>query len=390
MRGTIIKRTVADGSKRYDVVWRADGKQKWKTFNRRKAAEKFLTGAVKATHDGTYQDVTPLLMGEVFDRWLTHSLDVRVKQGLLKASTAKSYRSMVTTHLRPAFAAIRSDRFRSSAVAEWVRSRADEIAAGTLSPKFYNNLVNLLHVILMWARHPAQSYLAHDPLVGVKRLPKAEVERAFLEPAEIPKLLTAADDVRDSTILAVAAYTGLRRGEVFGLQWRDIDHGQARIAVHRAIYQGAVTTPKTARSIRPVDVPDSLLVCLALYRAVYPPIAEGFVFRTEAGAPLDPDNWNHRCYASIATRATAKGVRPIGLHGLRHTYASLLINQGEPLKYVSAQLGHARIDITANLYGHLFKETSKAAMGRLDARIQTTAKPGSNVIPMPSRTGTEG
>ena len=63
------------------------------------------------------------------------------------------------------------------------------------------------------------------------------------------------------------------------------------------------------------------------------------------------------------------GLRRIGLHGLRHTYASLLINQGESIKYVSTQLGHASIQITADLYGHLFKETSVAAMRRLEERM---------------------
>lgn len=63
------------------------------------------------------------------------------------------------------------------------------------------------------------------------------------------------------------------------------------------------------------------------------------------------------------------GLRPIGLHALRHTYASLLINGGESIKYVSKQLGHASIQITADTYGHLFKETSVSAMNRLALRI---------------------
>ena len=59
----------------------------------------------------------------------------------------------------------------------------------------------------------------------------------------------------------------------------------------------------------------------------------------------------------------------IGLHALQHTYASLLINQNENIKYVSRQLGHASIQITLDLYGHLFKETSTAAMRRLGQGI---------------------
>jgi integrase len=94
------------------------------------------------------------------------------------------------------------------------------------------------------------------------------------------------------------------------------------------------------------------------------------VFRTTEGTPIDPDNWYKREFPSIRKRAK---LRDIGLHALRHTYASLLINAGESLKYFSRQLGHASIQITADLYGHLFKETSTAAMRRLNARIPTRA-----------------
>jgi hypothetical protein len=70
-------------------------------------------------------------MGDVFDRWLTHSLEVRLKTALLKPSTAKSYRSMVETHL-PGLRRLPVRRLSSETVGDWLRARADEIAAGTL------------------------------------------------------------------------------------------------------------------------------------------------------------------------------------------------------------------------------------------------------------------
>jgi integrase len=387
MTGSIVTRTLANGSLRYDAVWRANGAQKWKTFNKRRAAERFLASVVKASHEGVYEDVVPTPMGEVFDRWLTHSLDVRVQQRRLKPSTAKSYRCMVEQHLRPAFKDVRSDRLRRTVIEDWEAARAKEIEAGTLSPKYYNNVLNLLSVIVKWAR--GRSFLAHDPLFGVKRARRDDIERVYLEPSQIPELLSAADDVRDSTILYLAAYSGMRRGELFGLKWIDVDwqHGQVRVS--RSLYQGALTTPKTKNSVRTIDLPPSVLAALAIYRAFYPSIADGFVFRTPDGAALDPDNWSKRQFAAIAKRAAAEGLPTIGLHGLRHTYASLLINQGESLKYTSRQLGHGSVMITADLYGHLFRETSSAAMTRLDARIESIGARG-KVVQMPARTGTRG
>lgn len=369
MTGSIVTRTLQDGTKRYDAVYRAGGKQRWKTFDRRKDAERFLTSTVKEVQEGNYIHVKPLGMGEVLDRWLSHSLDVRLKTGLLKPSTAKSYRSMVKTHLRPAFKDYRSDRFSAATIGDWVRARAEEIAAGTLAPKSYNNLVNLLHVILAWARESGQRYLAHDPLAEVHRLPRSRAEMEFLEPAEIGKLLEAAQAPEDM-ILFLAVYSGLRRGELFGLQWKDLDEDAGQLRVQRSIYQGAITRPKTKSSERSVDLPCRIVERLQAYRKSYPEIEGGYVFRTEAGAPLDPDNWYKRAFLPVVKRA---GLRPIGLHALRHTYASLLINGGESIKYVSKQLGHASIQITADTYGHLFKETSASAMNRLSLRIPIAA-----------------
>jgi integrase len=370
MKGTVVTRTLKDGTKRYDAVWRANGKQKWRTFHRQKDADRFLTNAVKATHDGTYRDVRPLVVGDLFDRWLSESLDVRRKQGLLKPSTAKSYKSMLETHLRPAFGEFRSDRLGADAIKTWVAEKADAIEARTMAPKFYNNLLNLLHAILSWARHPAQSHISHDPLDGQQRLPRRRVERDFLERQEITSLLKAATTTVDEAILTVAVFTGLRRGELFALQWDDIDglkgKGPGRLRIQRSVYQGAVTAPKTENSIRVVDVPRRVLEALERHKVDSPPIDGDNVFSTAEGTPIDPDNWYKRDFPAIRKRASLRG---IGLHALRHTYASLLINQGENIKYVSRQLGHASIQITADLYGHLFKETSTAAMRRLDARV---------------------
>ena len=207
---------------------------------------------------------------------------------------------------------------------------------------------------------------------GGRRLPRRRIERDFLERHEITALLNAALTSTDYAILMVGIYGGLRRGELFALQWDDIDaaraKGPGRLRIQRSVYQGEVTTPKTEHSVRVVDVPRLVLDALEGQRVDCPPIAGDYVFRTAEGTPIDPDNWYNREFPAIRQRAKLRG---IGLHALRHTYASLLINAGENLKYVSRQLGHASIQITADLYGHLFKETSTAAMRRLNARIPT-------------------
>jgi integrase len=384
---------VTKGDVKYDAIWQAGGKQRSKTCSKMHDAEDYLRKVVGDTRDGNYTQVRPIPMSEVFDNWLENSLKLRKKQGLLKPSTVKSYGSMVRIHLRPAFERCRSDRLSPAIVGELERRMADRIEAGTMSPKSFNHLVALLHVILKWSRKSAQGYLAHDPLVDVARLRPPKTERRFLEPTEITALLDAAESPVDA-VLHLAVYSGLRRGELFGLQWGDLDEEMNQIRVRRSNYQCEITTPKTTHSVRTVDLPAPIVKRLLDYREQYPAKKGDFIFRNGSGTPIDPDNWFTSVFVPTAIRAKLRSAtapeadeQQVGLHTLRHTYASLLINQGESIKYVSKQLGHASIQLTADLYGHLFKETSVSAMNKLSMRI-TGGVMKSNVVQI--ATGTEG
>ena len=359
---------------RYDCSWWAGGKKRSKTFATKHAAARFLATVVTETHNGTYQQTRAVAMSVVFDEWEKH-LDVKQQQGRLKPSTRKAYRSMVRKHLRPAFEACRSDKLTVNVVQEWERRCAGALAAGTMSPKYYNNLLATLRVVLSWARGRGQRYLTHNPLDEIRPVPVERRERRFLEPGEITALLDAATAPHD-ILLYLVTYSGLRRGEVFALQWDDLDETTNRLQVRRSLFQGALTRPKTRHSERVVDLPEPIVARLLAYREKYPPLAGDYIFRTGTGAPLDPDNWYKRVFVPTAQRAGLRASErhedegpSVGFHTLRHTYASLLINQGENIKYVSRQLGHASINITADLYGHLFRETSVSAMERLTQRL---------------------
>lgn len=380
MKGMIVTRALAGASKRYDAVWRANGRQRSKTFQKAHDAEKFLADTVKKIHDNTYRDFKPAPLGEVFDRWLTHSLKVRVQEGSLKPSTAKSYRSMLKEHLRPAFADYRSDRLTMEAIEEWRAGLAAKIAEGTLAPKFYVNLRNLLHAILEWAVHRNPAYLAHNPTKDLERLrlPKAK-KRPHFEPEQLDAILEAAEATPpDDTIIRLAAYSGLRRGELFALKWEDVDWGKGkdggRIHVRRSIYQGAITAPKTEDSDRAVDVPQRLLDDLGLYRLMYPAVGEGYLFRAPQGRPLDPDAWHKERMVPILEKAKLRS--PLtGLHSLRHSYVSLLIAQGEDIRYIADQVGHSSTRLTADLYAHVFNRVRVDAMRRLGAGMRSSRNP---------------
>jgi integrase len=102
--------------------------------------------------------------------------------------------------------------------------------------------------------------------------------------------------------------------------------------------------------------------------------APAWIFISEEGNPLNPDNFRHRVWAKLLSKA---GMRQIRIHDLRHSYASLLIAQGESLAYVKEQMGHHSIQVTVDTYGHLVPGGDKAAVDRLnDSTDATERNPG--------------
>jgi len=421
---SIHKRMTKSDGPRWDVFYRnGAGRQRTKTFKRHKDARAWKVEHEKEKQDGTYRDVRPAPMEEVFDSWLEDELEVRLATGdRMKPSTANTYRSIVRAHLRPAFSEYPSDQLTPQVVATWWRGLKRKVGNGELSKKTANNVRNVLGRVLAWARAPAQRFLRHNPLEGIRpmrvdRADRRAGERDFLQPDEMAALLAACATTEETAAAHLCLFCGLRRGELLALRWGDVqadgDSG-GRVHVRRAISGGEVTTPKTSGSLRSVDAPGDVLATVERHRdAVITeaeertdsirhqlrrasegtdrhralsgrlPAAErarelaasddGWVFPSEtAETPVDPDNWSKRVWVTLRDRASLRD--SIGLHSLRHTFASVLIDQGENAKYVSRQLGHASTSFTLDRYGHCFEETSDRAMGRLQETIRATKR----------------
>ena len=316
----------------------------------------------------------------LLDAWDDVAVEAAVQQGTLKTSTACSYRSMVRTHLKPAFGAVRSDQLTPQVIAKWSRERAHDIEDGELAPKTFNNLLNLLSAVLAWARRPAQRSLAHDPLVGVKRLPRRQIERPFLEPDQIARLLNVAVPPED-TIVMLGAYAGLRRGELCALRWEDIDWGDGehgRIWIRRAISGGKVSTPKTKGSVRMIDLPGALLTNLKAYRLYVPRRT-----RHRLSLPLSRrDSTGSR----QPRKADLRAARPARKTFRRRTahlaaYVRLVIDLSRREHQGRQPPARARLDPHHGRHlRHLFKETSIAAMGTLrsmTAAAESSSQPSS-------------
>ena len=175
-----------------------------------------------------------------------------------------------------------------------------------------------------------------------------------------------------AAIFLCALRTGMRLGELLELHWADIDFGNRCIHVRRSRVAGKVTSTKN-RQRRRVDMSFMLTETLKRLRAARKRAAlktgtspAPWVFTTPAGKQVDGDNLRSRVFYRVLATAELPRIR---LHDLRHTYASLLIQQGESLAYVQQQLGHSSIQLTVDVYGHLIPGANRAAVDRLDAQL---------------------
>ncbi|MCP4632157.1 MAG: site-specific integrase [candidate division Zixibacteria bacterium] len=158
----------------------------------------------------------------------------------------------------------------------------------------------------------------------------------------------------------------MRRGELLALKWSDIDWNSSHIIVRRSLYRGQVITPKSKYSYRRIVMSPMLNKTLEEHRLFVPQSEFDLVFCRDDGKPLCPHSLVKRKFFPTLTRA---GLRRIRFHDLRHTYASLLIAQGENIKFIQNQLGHSSAMTTLDRYGHLMPNAHNEAAEKLDQTV---------------------
>ncbi len=206
-----------------------------------------------------------------------------------------------------------------------------------------------------------------------------ETNRISWTPDELRTLLAAAEEHELYPLIRLTALTGMRRGEVCGLKWEDIDLNTKQLGVRRTLGvidgKPVIGTPKSRRSRRTIDLDDKTVGILRTHRGQQAVAAEfvgdgwrqsGYVFTTVIGTHTHPDNIGKRFTELV--RAT--DVPYLTLHGLRHTHATHLLSMGQNPRMVSERLGHADVAFTLQVYGHVLpghqREAAEAAAGLVD------------------------
>ncbi len=218
-----------------------------------------------------------------------------------------------------------------------------------------------------------EGIISINPASGI--IKKLQLGRArktvadFLTQDEIDLFLDTCSEHHpgDYPLFLLAFRTGMRMGEILGLKWSDINWNAKNIRVERSFKKGRITNTKTNR-IRLVDTSDQLNIELKALHTTRKrealktgrAIVE-FIFHRH-GNPMSQSSLTN-IFKRILRRA---GIRDIRFHDIRHTYASLLLSNGESPVYVKEQMGHSSISITVDTYGHLIPGSNREAVNRLD------------------------
>ena len=265
-----------------------------------------------------------------------------------KPSEVETKRTTMRLHLEPEFGGF---RLHEIGPLEIERFKAKQIVKG-LNPKTINNHLTVLRRMLAVACDWKK--LAYVPHVRWLKTPAPEFD--FLTFEEAARLVAGADAAWRAMIL-LALRTGLRQGELLGLKWDDIDLVAGRLMVRRSAVRGVVGTPKNGKS-REIPLSDDAIAILRSLPSRFP---GGLVFSHEDGRMLTKGDCKHPLW-----RACRKaGLRQVGWHVLRHTFASHLAMRGVALKAIQELLGHSTMEMTMR-YAHLSPDVCRDAVRLLD------------------------
>ncbi len=325
--------------KRIGLVWTGRGRPPEGYYTKRMAEDwlrdRLLEEAQRACSAPAAE--TGVTFAEAAEEYLRYAEEDRG----CKPSTIRGYRSQLNAHLLPAFGSMRIEDITEREIERW-RSGLAGARQGreVLSNKTKNHQLVLMHAIF---RRAVKLYgLAANPLANVDRY---RVRRSgdieVFSPEEVWSLVRAATTETDAAIFLAAAFTGLRRGELLALRWRDVDFAGSTIRVRASYAAGRLTMPKSGK-VRAVPMaPDVTSALARLAGRKRHTGDDDFVFAGEAGVPVDGDALSSR-YRDALARA---GLRPLRFHDLRHTFGTRMIAKAD-IRRVQEWMGHADIQTT--------------------------------------------
>lgn len=353
------------------TVYTAEGRKRKTLYGKTRAeVAARLAKALSDREDGLTFDAKNVTVGEFLDRWLKDSVE-----GNVGPRTLSNYQLQVRQHIRPALGRIKLKALSPAHVQGLYRSKLDSGLAPSSVRYIHAVLHRALKQALRWGLVPRNA----SESVDLPKLGNEEVE--VLLPEEVRTFLDAASEDRLEALYVVAVTVGLRRGELLGLRWTDLElEGEPKLRVGRQLQRmrdgsgRMFVAPKGGKG-RTIRLPTRTVEALKTHRARQAEVRlkagslyqDGrLVFASEIGTPLEPSNIDRRSFKPLLKKA---GLPNIRFHDLRHTCATVLLSQGVNPKFVQELLGHADIKLTLGTYSHFLPSMGDQAANAIDSAL---------------------
>lgn len=333
---------------------------------------------------GLYIKPDKMIISKFSDIWLQ-----KYAEAELGEATIANHVGRINNHINPAIGLVELSKIKSIHIIDLLQSlKRKDGSEKPLSVRakadVYLTLKNIFKYAVKWG------FILRDPMDQVdKPKDKGTVKKTdnFYDEDEIRNLLLTAEKTLPHwrVFITLALAVGMRRSELLGLEWSNIDLEKGELDVRQAIVRGrsgsVIKGTKNSSSFRLVSLSSSLIKELKEYKLHWRKerfrmgdkwIEEEreWLFCNEDGThfyPTTPTTWWNR-FTSKA------GVRHIRLHDLRHTAATILIARGNHAKIISERLGHSKIDTTMNIYGHALRSADRAAADSIDDLFTRTGE----------------
>jgi integrase len=332
--------------------------------------------------EGLTLEGTKTTMGEFLDHWLSTA------QYTVRPKTWNQYSQVVRQHILPSLGNIKLSEIR----VDQIQSLCNIKLKGGTSPR----LVRLIHAVIRRALNYAMQMglIGRNPALAVTKPILRKKEMKTLTEVEVRTLLLAVKDTRYEALYHLAVTTGLRQGELLGLRWSDLDWKARRLKVQRQLQllpkTGFVfSEPKSAAGRRSILVGPATVEKLQAHfqrqqierRILGERWKENeLIFPSVVGTPME---WRNlvRHFKGILKKA---GLPNIRFHDLRHTAATLMLQQGIHPKIVQERLGHSQINLTLDTYSHVLPDMQEEVAEKMDEMF-TLIDVSSEIKPLPNK-----
>lgn len=375
---------MASIKKRPNGKWRAryrdaEGKEHARHFDKRVDAQRWLDEVTASILTGQYVD--PRAGRETFEAYAEQWRAAKPH----RPGTAKAVKQHLTRYAYPVLGRRPLSSITPSDMQSWATglTKTHRLAPSTVRTVFST-------VAAVFRAAAKDRKIARTPCEDIDLPP---VPRKKVVPLSVAQVLAIADQMpaRYRALVIFGAGTGLRPGELFGVQVRHINFFKKTLDVEQQVQQTPgqgvrVCELKTASSYRTVPLPQVVIDALAKHLQAFPAEHDEFVFQAPEGGPI--------AYSHFMDNVWRPAVKAAGLpagtgpHALRHAYASALIAAGESVKAVSERLGHTNAAMTLNTYAHLFPDSEDRTRRAIDAAFQDhedSVRTGTDGVTVPSQ-----